>query len=453
MSSDHDIVLSVKNVSKCFEMYEKPVHRLYQTLCAGRKKFYKEFWALKDISFDVHRGECVGIIGRNGAGKSTVLQIITGTLAPTSGEVKVNGRIAALLELGSGFNPEFTGHENVYLNGAILGLSKEEIDKRYDDILAFADIGDFIDQPVKTYSSGMMVRLAFAVQVMVDPDVLIVDEALAVGDMFFQQKCLHYMKRLCERGCTLLFVSHSLGTVRSLCQRAILLRGGRIVCDGEASDVCNQYWNDSVDIVGGQPAAIGPEGHRTASSDAMTHQASGQVGALFREDPELGRKVSERIGSGDVVFTGFALYDKDGREVSMAHKGELLKVVASMKVKKDIPAGAYYAFSLGSRTMPGVLILHSGQCSMVLPELHVGERVVIQTDFLSPFFADRWFFNFSIKPQQDSEVYYEHVFNSLFFDAVLRPEEASLPVYGLIEAQGVSMSIEVLREEGAKCPG
>ena len=170
MSSDDDIVLSVKNVSKCFEMYEKPVHRLYQTLCAGKKKFYKEFWALKDISFDVHRGECVGIIGRNGAGKSTLLQIITGTLAPTGGSVSLKGRVAALLELGSGFNPEFTGRENVYLNGSILGLTHEEIDARYQDIIAFADIGDFISQPVKTYSSGMMVRLAFAVNAFVDPD-------------------------------------------------------------------------------------------------------------------------------------------------------------------------------------------------------------------------------------------------------------------------------------------
>ena len=196
MSSDDDIVLSVKDVSKCFEMYEKPVHRLYQTLCAGKKKFYKEFWALRDISFDVHRGECVGIIGRNGAGKSTLLQIITGTLAPTGGSVSLKGRVAALLELGSGFNPEFTGRENVYLNGSILGLTHEEIDARYQDIIAFADIGDFISQPVKTYSSGMMVRLAFAVNAFVDPDVLIVDEALAVGDVAFQVKCYQKMRSI-----------------------------------------------------------------------------------------------------------------------------------------------------------------------------------------------------------------------------------------------------------------
>ena len=243
MSSNGDIVLSVRNVSKCFEMYEKPVHRLYQTLCAGKKKFYKEFWALKDISFDVRRGECIGIIGRNGAGKSTLLQIITGTLAPTSGSVSIKGRVAALLELGSGFNPEFTGRENVYLNASILGLTNEEIDARYDDILAFADIGEFINQPVKTYSSGMMVRLAFAVQVMVDPDILIVDEALAVGDAFFQQKCMRYLKEFCKNH-TVLFVSHDTGAVTALCDRAILLAKGSVELEGSPTEVSRRYLLD-----------------------------------------------------------------------------------------------------------------------------------------------------------------------------------------------------------------
>lgn len=241
MSSD--VVISVKNVSKCFEMYEKPVHRLFQTLCAGKKKFYKEFWALKDINLEVRKGECVGVIGRNGAGKSTLLQIVTGTLAPTTGEVKVNGRVAALLELGSGFNPEFTGRENVYLNGSILGLSQEEIDARYDDILAFADIGEFIDQPVKTYSSGMMVRLAFAVIAHVDADILIVDEALSVGDAFFQQKCMRFMRKFMEDR-TVLFVSHDTGAVNGFCQRGILLNRGCVEFEGLAKDVTHRYLKD-----------------------------------------------------------------------------------------------------------------------------------------------------------------------------------------------------------------
>ena len=239
MSSD--VVLSVRNVSKCFEIYEKPVHRLYQTLCAGKRMFYREFWALRDVSFDVRRGECVGIIGKNGAGKSTLLQIITGTLAQTSGEVHVAGRIAALLELGSGFNPEFTGRENVYLNASILGLSHDETSRRFQSILDFADIGDFVDQPVKTYSSGMMVRLAFAVQILTDPDVLIVDEALAVGDAAFQRKCFARMDALRARGVTILLVTHDTETVKQRCDRAIFLKDRTVAFDGPAEDGVVEY--------------------------------------------------------------------------------------------------------------------------------------------------------------------------------------------------------------------
>ena len=244
MCSDGDIVLSVRNVSKCFEMYEKPIHRLYQTICAGKKKFYREFWALRDINFDVRRGECVGIIGRNGAGKATLLQIITGTLAATTGTVELKGRVAALLELGSGFNPEFTGRENVYLNGSILGLSRKEIDERYDDIVAFADIGEFIDQPVKTYSSGMMIRLAFAVNVFVDPEVLIVDEALAVGDAAFQRKCFMRMDALREKGVTLILVTHDTGVVKERCNRAIYLKDHVVKRDALSDDVVAEYMRD-----------------------------------------------------------------------------------------------------------------------------------------------------------------------------------------------------------------
>jgi lipopolysaccharide transport system ATP-binding protein len=208
MSSE--IAIKVENLSKCYQIYDQPRDRLKQFVLPRLQKvlgqkvgqYYNEFWALKDVSFDVRKGETVGIIGRNGSGKSTLLQMICGTLSPTNGKIQTNGRIAALLELGSGFNPEFTGKENVYLNGAVLGLSKEEINARFDDIVAFAEIGDFVEQPVKTYSSGMMLRLAFAVAVHVDATVLIVDEALAVGDIAFQHKCFQKIKRLRELGTT-----------------------------------------------------------------------------------------------------------------------------------------------------------------------------------------------------------------------------------------------------------
>jgi len=239
MSSD--IAIRVKNVTKAYQIYDKPQDRLKQSLWRGRKQYYREFKALDDVSFEVKKGETVGIIGRNGSGKSTLLQIICGTLAPTSGVVEVNGRVAALLELGAGFNPEFSGRENVYMNATILGLTKEEIDAKYDDIAIFADIGDFIEQPVKTYSSGMLVRLAFAVAINVDPEILIVDEALSVGDELFQRKCFSRIEAIKINGATILFVSHSGGTIVELCDRAVLLDAGERLTIGSPKQVVGRY--------------------------------------------------------------------------------------------------------------------------------------------------------------------------------------------------------------------
>jgi lipopolysaccharide transport system ATP-binding protein len=246
MSSD--IAIKVENLSKCYQIYDAPRDRLKQfvlpklksILGLQQKQYFKEFWALKDVSFEVKKGETVGIIGRNGSGKSTLLQMICGTLNPTAGSIKTNGRIAALLELGSGFNPEFTGRENVYLNASVLGLSKEEIDARFDEIERFADIGDFLEQPVKTYSSGMMVRLAFAVIAHVDADILVIDEALAVGDAFFTQKCMRFLRGFMREG-TILFVSHDTGSVKSLCSGVIWIDKGIILEVGSPKDVCERY--------------------------------------------------------------------------------------------------------------------------------------------------------------------------------------------------------------------
>jgi len=247
MSSE--IAIKVESLSKYYQIYDTPRDRLKQFVLPRLrrhvglppKQHYREFWALKDVSFEVKKGETVGIIGRNGSGKSTLLQMICGTLSSSSGSVNTNGRIAALLELGSGFNPEFSGRENVYMSCALLGLRKEEIDNRFDDIAAFADIGDFIEQPVKTYSSGMFVRLAFAVNVISSPDIMVVDEALAVGDMNFQAKCMTALTRFQERGGTVLFVSHDVGAVKSLCQQAVYLEHGQVVSTGPAPEVAERY--------------------------------------------------------------------------------------------------------------------------------------------------------------------------------------------------------------------
>lgn len=239
MSSE--IAIKVQNLSKCYEIYDKPRDRLLQMLSRGRKKYCREFWALHDVSFEIRKGETVGIVGKNGSGKSTLLQILCGTLNPTGGTVETHGRIAALLELGSGFNPEFTGRENVYLNATILGLSKEEIDEKYDAIIEFADIGEFINQPVKTYSSGMLVRLAFSVQAQVEPDILIVDEALAVGDAKFQARCFDRLKKLKENGTSILLVTHSSEQIVTHCDKAFLLNNGVQLEQGEPRVVVNRY--------------------------------------------------------------------------------------------------------------------------------------------------------------------------------------------------------------------
>jgi len=247
-----DIVIKVENLGKCYHIYDRPQDRLKQSIlpkikrlfCMRPKQYFREFWAVKDLSFEVERGETIGIIGRNGSGKSTLLQLICGALAHTGGSVTTKGRIAALLELGSGFNSEFTGRENVYMNGAIFGLTKDEIDGRFDDIAAFADLGGFIDQPVKVYSSGMLMRLAFAVSASVDPDILIIDEALAVGDAAFQFKCMERLKALIQNGTTLLLVSHDINMIKSFCKRAIYLKDGMLQMSGSPDRVAEHYFLD-----------------------------------------------------------------------------------------------------------------------------------------------------------------------------------------------------------------
>ena len=235
------VAISAVGLGKCHRIYAQPVDRLKQALSLGRRRYYREFWALHDVSFDVHRGETVGIIGRNGCGKSTLLQLVCGTLRPTLGRVAVQGRIAALLELGAGFNAEFTGRENVYTNAAILGLSRCQIDERYKDIVAFAELDGFMDQPVKTYSSGMYVRLAFAVASSVEPDILVIDEALAVGDEAFQRKCFARIEAIQQRGGTILFVSHDAGAVVRFCNRALLLEHGDLLAVGAPKDIVTHY--------------------------------------------------------------------------------------------------------------------------------------------------------------------------------------------------------------------
>jgi lipopolysaccharide transport system ATP-binding protein len=259
------LAIQAQNLGKAFQLYDRPIDRLKQMLMRGRRRYYKEFAALHDVNFELQKGEVLGLVGRNGAGKSTLLQLICGTLSPTMGQVSVHGRVAALLELGAGFNPEFTGKENIYLNASILGLSKAEIDARYDAIVDFSGIADFIHQPVKTYSSGMYVRLAFSIATSVDPDILVIDEALSVGDGAFARKSFDRIMRLKEKGATILFCSHSIYQIEALCTRAIWLEKGVVRLIGDPSTVVARYQNfldrdaapENVSAVAQIPSATG----------------------------------------------------------------------------------------------------------------------------------------------------------------------------------------------------
>jgi len=262
MSSE--LAVRAEGIAKSFRLFSHPRDRLKQIFAGSRRKYYQEFWALNDVSFEVARGETVGIIGRNGSGKSTLLQIVCGTLKPSAGRVETHGRIAAMLELGAGFSPEFSGRENIFLNGYIVGLTQQQIEARYDAICAFADIGEFIEQPIKTYSTGMAVRLAFAVMAHVDADILVIDEALAVGDARFVQKCMRFLREFKERG-TLLFVSHDTTAVANLCDRCVWLDGGRLKASGPAKHVCDMYLENLFESVQGASRVAAPAAEPVAA--------------------------------------------------------------------------------------------------------------------------------------------------------------------------------------------
>ncbi|MGB9754849.1 MAG: ABC transporter ATP-binding protein [Roseiflexus castenholzii] len=359
-----EVVISVQNVGKMYRIYDQPQDRLKHMLFWRFGKHYgREFWALRNVSFEVRRGETVGIIGRNGSGKSTLLQIIAGTLAPTEGEVRVKGRVAALLELGSGFNPEFTGRENVYLNGAILGLSREEIDARFDDIAAFADIGEFIDQPVKVYSSGMYARLAFAVAVSLDPDILIVDEILAVGDLAFQQRCATRLRQLRDEGLTLLYVSHSPDSIKSVCQNALLLVEGKVFYKGHAEETMNKYLNLIREET--NAAMLSKEAH------------------LPRYIPFHSlAKAKLRYGSGHVQIERVELLDEDGRISHSFRFGDMITILVEFRSYIEVN---HFSCSFLVRDSTGVDLFGTTTFDerIEFPILRVGKRGLVRFKFLN----------------------------------------------------------------------
>ena len=324
---DNKNVIQVSHLTKMYKLYDKPSDRLKEALGLTKKKLYREHYALHDVNFDIQEGECVGIIGTNGSGKSTILKIITGVLTPTEGEVKVNGRISALLELGAGFNMEYSGLENVYLNGTMIGFSKEEIDARLDDILDFADIGDFIHQPVKTYSSGMFVRLAFAVAINIDPEILVVDEALSVGDVFFQAKCYHKFEEFKKQGKTILFVSHDLSSVSKYCDRVILLNKGVKMDEGSPKQMVDLYKQL---LVGQNPVK--------QQEESVTSSKEEKGEGNFQANPnmlEYGNRMAEIID--------FEVVDDKGVRSNTIEKGSTFQIRMKVRFNEDIqePIMAY----------------------------------------------------------------------------------------------------------------
>jgi lipopolysaccharide transport system ATP-binding protein len=387
-----ELAISVNNLSKCFKRYDRSVDRLKEILLPT-KKYANIFWALRDINLEIPKGQTVGIVGRNGSGKSTLLQIIARTLTPTTGELSVNGRVSALLELGSGFNPEFTGRENVFFNGRILGLTQKEIEDKFDEIAGFADIGYFIDEPVKTYSSGMFVRLAFAVAINVNPDILIVDEALSVGDGVFVHRCMAKIKEFQDANGTILFVSHDTGSVSRLCSKVIWINEGKTVEIGKPFDVCKHYqaWiyqeiNASYqnDIAQKHKHPIEPkQNEQIERKDIDLHSLMLRPYNPFTEMPHRNFANVERFGTGRAEIIDFTILDKDANPLGLAYPRDCIKlklsIYAHTKIERPIIGWTIY-----DRFRTVITAWNTYQLSIDIRSIELHETLDVMFEFTWP---------------------------------------------------------------------
>jgi lipopolysaccharide transport system ATP-binding protein len=395
-----EVAIRVQNLSKCYQIYDQPPDRLKQSLyprlqrLTGRppKQYFREFWALKNISFDIEKGEAVGIIGRNGSGKSTLLQLICGTLNPTGGELETYGRMAALLELGSAFNPEFTGRENVYLNASILGLAQKEIDDKFDEIAAFADITGFLEQPVKTYSSGMLMRLAFAVSTSISPEILIVDEVLGVGDAPFQSKCFKRLRQLISDGTSVLFVSHDISTVRGMCTRTLWLKNGHAEMWGEAKTVAREYerfcWQEQ-GIVLSHPESSDESAPSALSISKTVSEKAGhddQSIPLEVFQPNLvfdSNRERSRIGTGDVIIRNFVILNEAGFQATSCEYDDKLRLYYLLEVCR--PVNSDFILGIRLRDLKGNFVYSANDIhSIHRIDAVSGERYLISTALRMP---------------------------------------------------------------------
>ncbi|TDV61901.1 ABC transporter ATP-binding protein [Pseudomonas sp. LP_7_YM] len=449
MSSDESVI-SVRNVSKCFYSYDKPHDRLKQAIVPRFQRwagdqvttYGREFWALRDVSFDVRKGETVGIVGRNGSGKSTLLQIICGTLTPTLGEIETRGRIAALLELGSGFNPEFTGRENVYLNAAVLGLTRDEVNERFDAIAGFADIGEFLDHPVKTYSSGMAVRLAFAVQAQVEPEILVVDEALSVGDARFQAKCFERLRQLKENGTSILLVTHSSEQVVTHCNRAILLEKSRVEMIGESRPVVNRY----TDILFGREK----QGETLATGSEVT-LAPANVTEIPTDELSLSHDVDVystrpgynqheyRWGDGGATLTDFHLSAAGKSYPSSVEPGDDITLTLAFSFSQQI-INPILGFTI--KTKEGVTVYGTNSylldCQEAREMAEAGARVRARLQFKNRLATGDYFISIGLASREGEEIVpHDRRYDSIHF--VVEPTPRLL---GLID---LALTMEITR--------
>lgn len=432
MSSD-DVAIRVEGVSKRFELYGHPRDQLKQFVLPrlrrltglAERQYFREFWALREVSLEVHKGESCGIVGLNGSGKSTLLQIITGTLTPTLGSVSTQGRIAALLELGSGFNPEFTGRENVYMNGALLGFSRQQVADRLDEIQAFADIGSHFDQTLSTYSSGMQMRVAFAVATSFDPDILIIDEALAVGDAYFQQKCFHRLEKFKEGGGTMLFVSHDANTVKHLCDKALMISDGRAISYGVPRDVIDLY-----------------QGLVAQKTDMSKREV---VVTQNAPSPTAWQKATTVTSNDEADLIDFKLLGHDGQQVTYLESETPLTVQYVVKLRKDFDRPA---FGLIVRDRIGRTIFETSTYAMRMDETPLAGGTQVMVRFLFNFNLRAGQYSFSIGVANRGFARSEFEEYSLLMHDVeqLQVVESSTAIfYGGIFNMNPAVSLDILK--------
>ncbi len=453
MSSEHAI--AVRGLGKCYRIYATPRDRLLQMLSRGRHQRAREFWALRDVSFEIGRGETVGIIGRNGSGKSTLLQMICGTVAPTDGTVSVGGRVAALLELGAGFNTEFTGRENVLLNAAILGFPQEAMAERMEAVIAFSELGGFIDQPVKTYSSGMYARLAFAIAIHVDPEILIVDEALSVGDARFTAKCMRRIKEIQADGATILFVSHDVGAVRTLCARAIWLDAGRLVEDGDVFPVTGRFMEymfrdddatplprrdaDRPDATTG--GATGRLADGADRADGETDRATGADGGPAPDGPAP-RTTAEPVthwGSRKGLILGASVCDASGARRDLIRWGEDVTVVIEARIPADIPR-EHLGIAFSIKDLKGTDLIVSTTRDHGTLEMPDHEHVRATFRMRNGLVGGKYLLVAAVENRQVRDVhYYEYIEGAHYFACLSEP-----PFFGLFQPP-ISQAVETIR--------